>query len=411
MAILAAVSSVILIGGWWARPRDVPQAPAPVPSETELEQLSRRAERRTLESMNQFFAGVAREVGSSIAYVHGSGASGIAWDSTRVVTAFRPRGWSAGPVSLAAAGDIQAEPAVWGPNLPLAALTITHDAAPLVPARRSRLMPSTGDWLVAVWRTGTAPAYGVGNFRQALSITCGDIPVQELGSSLSLTSTMTGGGLFDLDGGLLAVILPCQERLVAVAATSIESILQRPTSPAQQLEARYGLTVGSMSPDEQEYFKTHAGLLVRTVWIGYAAETAGIRPGDVVTAVNGQPAVAVPDLTALMMATGALEVTVQRGRKRLAITLATSSDASASVESSGAGVVLEKGAPITYRIESVRPDGRAARAGIQSGDRLVRIDQAELRGSAQVERMLDDGQRSVWLELVRDGRQLGVLLR
>jgi hypothetical protein len=40
IAILAAVSAVILIGGWWMRPKEVPLAPAAVPSETELEQLA-----------------------------------------------------------------------------------------------------------------------------------------------------------------------------------------------------------------------------------------------------------------------------------------------------------------------------------------------------------------------------------
>jgi hypothetical protein len=42
----------------------------------------------------------------------------------------------------------------------------------------------------------------------------------------------------------------------------------------------------------------------------------------------------------------------------------------------------------------------------------VRIDRAEPRSIAQVERVIDDGrQRPAWLELVRDGRRLGILLR
>lgn len=412
MAILAAVSSVILIGGWWARPREVPQAPAPVPTETELEQLARRAERRTLDDMKQFFAGVAREAGSSIVSIPSAATSGIAWDTSRVVTAAHHLAWNGGAVRLIAATEIQAEPVTWGPNLPLSVLTIRRDAAALIPARRSEVMPATGDWIVAVWRTGTAPAYGVGNFRQASPITCGDVLVQEFISSLSLTTTMMGGSVFDLNGGLLAVILPCQERLAAVAATSIDAILQRSTSPGQQLEARYGLTVGLMSPEEQEYFKSTEGLLVRTVWTDYPADEAGIWPGDIVTAVKGQVVTTVSDLiSGLGAADATREVTVQRGRKRLTIALAARGDATALGRSSGGGLVLET-PPTTYPIKSVLPGSRAADAGLKPGDRLIRIDQAQPRGVAQVERGINaDQPRPTWLELIRDRRRVGLLLR
>ncbi len=392
------------------RPKEVPLAPAPVPSETELEQLARRAERRSLEDMNQFFADVARDVAPSIAYIHSTEASGIAWDASRVVTAFRPRGWSAGPVRLAMSKEVQAEPTTWGPNLPLSVLTITPGAAAAAPVHRSQLMPSTGDWVVAVWRTGTAPAHSVGNFRQALPITCGAVPVQELTSSLALTGTMVGGGLFDLDGGLLAVILACEDRWVAVSAPSIASLLERPMSPEQQLEARYGLIAGPMAADEQAYFSAPAGLLVRTVWIDHPADAAGIRPGDVIVAVSGQAVATAQDLAA-QMSKDALEVTVQRGRIRLAITLTSSDDAPASVQSTGPGLALETPSPRTYRIGSVQANSRAATAGVEPGDRLVSVDRAEPRAIAQVERTLDNGGRPVWLELIRGRRRLGVLLR
>ena len=51
IAILALVSSVILIVGWFARPREIPQSPPTLPSENDLMQLARRAERRSLDGM------------------------------------------------------------------------------------------------------------------------------------------------------------------------------------------------------------------------------------------------------------------------------------------------------------------------------------------------------------------------
>jgi S1-C subfamily serine protease len=242
---------------------------------------------------------------------------------------------------------------------------------------------------------------------------CGDTPVQELASSLSLTDETAGGGVFDLDGGLLGVILPCEQRLVAVATTSIEAILQRGTSPEQQLEARYGLSVEPMSSETREYFKGTEGLLVRSVWIDHLADKAGIWPGDVVTAVNGQAVTTVSDVAdRLAGADASADVTVQRGRRRLTVTLVATGDAPTPGAAAGAGVVLEKPAPTTFPIKSVLPESRAAAVGVKPGDRLIRIDQAEPRTVTQVERVINaDPPRPAWLELIRDGRRFGVLLR
>lgn len=106
-----------------------------------------------------------------------------------------------------------------------------------------------------------------------------------------------------------------------------------------------------------------------------------------------------------------LVLTIARGPKRLTTTLIQTPGAVPEAEPGGAGLEIE-GPPKTYRIESVRPGSRAARAGIQPGDRLVRIDRAEPRNVDQVKRLIDsDTQRPMWLEVLRDGRQLGVLVR
>jgi C-terminal processing protease CtpA/Prc len=68
-------------------------------------------------------------------------------------------------------------------------------------------------------------------------------------------------------------------------------------------------------------------------------------------------------------------------------------------------------APKTYRIESVLPDGPAARAGIQPGDRLVRINRAEPRNAEQVMRaMTAAGRGPLLLEIERDQRRIAVVI-
>jgi membrane-associated protease RseP (regulator of RpoE activity) len=78
---------------------------------------------------------------------------------------------------------------------------------------------------------------------------------------------------------------------------------------------------------------------------------------------------------------------------------------------SGAGLVLES-PPQFYRIESVVPGSRAAAAGIEPGDRVVRIDHAEPRSLAQVQRALaTDGALPMLLEVARADRRIAILVR
>ena len=184
VGILALASCLILIGGWLARPRDLPQNPPAVPSDTELEQLARRTERRSLDSMAKYFAGVATDVDASVAFVRATQVSGIIWDEQRIVTPPIAGRNAARAASFAAAStEVDGQLAIWGPNLPLAA--VAFDRKPeLTPARRAPSLPQSGEWLVAVWRTDSAPAFAAGNFRQTLATACGVTPVDEVVSSL-----------------------------------------------------------------------------------------------------------------------------------------------------------------------------------------------------------------------------------
>ena len=83
--VLAIVAALILVGGVFGRPSDVSDAPPTVPSDTELEQLARRAERRALEGMTRYFEGVGREAASSLVLLRGAGVTGIAWDERRAL--------------------------------------------------------------------------------------------------------------------------------------------------------------------------------------------------------------------------------------------------------------------------------------------------------------------------------------
>jgi S1-C subfamily serine protease len=413
VALLAFVACLILIVGWFVRPRDIPQSPLPVPSDTELQQLARRAQRRSLEDMTSYFAGVAADLNASLAYIPASTLTGIVWSETEVITGPMPFGAGAAAVAIRIGSRaVDTVPRVYGRQLPLAALDPPRTSI-LKGPRRAASLPHVGDWMVAVWQTGGEPSFAVANYRQLTETACGLGTVRELVSSLSLTHGMIGGGIFNMDGELLGMILPCNDHIGAIDPTSVDELLKRWDTLEQRLLGKYGVLFAPVSEGEAPYFKGINGLFVREVWNDAPAESAGLWPGDLLSTLNEHPAITTEDLRALASASDvAFDLKVQRGAKTLTVVLQPRP--TAAVASSGtvpaAGLMLES-APKTYRIESVLPDGPAARAGIQPGDRLVRINRAEPRTAEQVMRaMTAAGRGPLLLEIERDQRRIAVVI-
>jgi serine protease Do len=85
--------------------------------------------------------------------------------------------------------------------------------------------------------------------------------------------------------------------------------------------ARLGVTVQSMTRDLQEYFgATNGGVLVSSVTRESAAEKAGLKAGDVITAINGR---SVSDQSDLMRelrdADGELTLSILRDKKEMTL--------------------------------------------------------------------------------------------
>jgi hypothetical protein len=412
VAILAVIASGILAVGWFARPREIPQSPPPVPSQTELQELARRTQRRSLETMTAYFADVASEVRRSLVSVQPAGVSGILWNETQVVTA--PFLGEPGATMTIRAGDtvssVVAVPA--SPRVPVSALNVPAPLTGPGAAPRAASLPQSGDWVVAVWLTGETKAFAPANFRHSVTTTCGVVTVGEVMTSLSLNRAMLGGGLFTMDGNLVALILPCGDRLAAIQTSAVAEMLKRAGMIEDRVLARWGILFSPLSDLDRPYFRDVDGLLVREVWLGTAGDAAGFRPGDVVTALNGAPVATLDDVRGLEVRTDVVfELDGRRGRSAHTWSLTSVPGlASTGVAPAMAGVVLE-GPAGPYRIGSVVPGSRAERAGVRPGDRIVRIDGAEPRSRQTVERSLaQTAPAAMLLEIERDGRRIAVVI-
>lgn len=412
IAILASVSAAILIAGALLRPApDTTTSAAPPPSETDLQRLARLSQRRSLESMTAYFSYVADGAARSLAFIPDAGVTGVAWGARTIIA---PRIDLASPeaATVIAAGMMhRARTDVRGPHLPIVALETT-DAHALVEPPRGSAPAAAGDWLVALWQTASGRAFAPGTFLEIVPATCERRPVREMLTSLTLTPAMSGSALVDADGRLLAIVLPCGDRFAAIEPADVDAMIEAGRSLEGRLLAAWGFVADRLTPDEATFFKADDGVIVREVWNGLPADRAGLRPGDILRAIDAQPPATLESLHALAAADQAT-LTVARGARTAAIALGRN-DVALSVDADTVpvlGFVWSSPAP-GYRIESVLAESAAARAGIRSGDVLLRIDRVEPTSMTHVRRLLAARRTSpAFIELQRGERRWGVLLQ
>jgi len=263
-----------------------------------------------------------------------------------------------------------------------------------------------------VWQTDRAPTFAAANFRESVTTTCGVATVLEVVPSVSLSRPMIGGGLFNMDGALLGVILPCGDRIVAIEPSSVDELLQRADSLQERIVSGYGIVFSRLSDEQRRYFGDTEGLLVETLWRDAPAEAAGLWPGDIVVALNDQSVGSIDDLQGLTAHSDVpLKLRVRRGTRTVIVTLApTAAPSAPNTDAKNAGLLVESYSR-TFRIDSVTPGSRAARAGIQPGDRLLRINRVVPQTTGQVERAMAAATSApMLLEIGRDSRRIAIVL-
>ena len=193
--------------------------------------------------------------------------------------------------------------------------------------------------------------------------------------------------------------------------------------------ARLGVTIQDLNQSLAESFglKRPDGALVASVAQGSAAAAAGLKSGDVITEVNGQPVVRSGELSSLigMSAPGEkvkLKVWRDHASREIEAKLGGAdaqgtqvANAEGNVQPGQLGLEMR---PLTRDerreakldqglvIENVA--GPAAKAGIQPGDVLLAINGRPVQSVAQVKLVLQGKPKSVALLVQRDGDKIFV---
>lgn len=396
LAALALAACLVLAVGLFVRhgllAADAPAAAAPPSEASPLQQLSQGGQlRRTAEYLAERTAMAA----PLVEYLPGVGASGVRWAADTVI-------------STRAGHPVVAVPAARADSARPAAIPAADSARPA--------------WVVLVGRGADGAVVSTAGLAGGRVRTrCATREVEEYLVGVPLHESLAGAGAFDLDGRLLGVVVRCGDRLAAIPVRQVARLLADAGAPPRRVRDAYGFVARALDGPARASFAPDSGLVVTEVRRGGPAEAAGLRPGDLIVAVDGEPSVADPDLARLTAgaATDTHTVTRRRGGSAADVRIASAGDAPSAPAAPTAGSAAgELGIDLTaaapprgVAVTAVRPGSPAAAAGLRPGDRLLRVGDAPVTSSAVARRLLAGAAGApTFIVFERDSVERGVLV-
>ena len=267
----------------------------------------------------------------------------------------------------------------------------------------------------------------------------GDAVVPFIQTDAAVNPGNSGGPLFDGSGSVVGINAQIYSRSGGFQGLSFAIPIDVALKVKNQIVAtgkaahgRLGVTVQDLNQSLADSFgmKHVEGALISNVAPGSAAADAGLKSGDVITEVNGEPVVRSGSLSSLigLSAPGErvkLKVWRDHAERSIEARLGGAeerekqlADAGSAAEGGQLGLSLR---PLTREekreakldagllVEDV--GGAAARAGIEAGDVLLAINGKSVQSIEQVKSVLAGKPKSVALLVQRDGEKIFVPMK
>ena len=246
----------------------------------------------------------------------------------------------------------------------------------------------------------------------------------------------SGGPLFDGSGAVVGINSQIYSRSGGFQGLSFSipinvalKVKDQIVATGKATHARLGVTIQDLNQSLSESFglKRPDGALVANVAPNSAAASAGLKSGDVITEVNGEPVTRSGELSSMigLLAPGdkvKMKVWRDRSARDVEVRLTSAdadktdaADASGEVQPGDLGLALR---PLTRdERRAARSDqgllvenvaGPAARAGIEPGDVLLAINGKPVQSVEEVKSVMAGKPKSVALLVQRDGDKIFV---
>jgi serine protease Do/serine protease DegQ len=243
----------------------------------------------------------------------------------------------------------------------------------------------------------------------------------------SINMGNSGGALVNLRGELVGINTAIVSRTgdnsgigFAIPVNMVKTVYEQLLKFGAVKRGLLGVNIYTVTPDDAQAFGAADihGAVVSQVFEGSAAETAGIKTGDIVTAINGQAVKSAADLRntiGLLRAGEQVEVSLLRdGKPRKVTALITESADSQAVDNAqifrglaGAEFADSDGGVL---VKSVEETSLAAQAGLRVNDLIVAVNRNRVVSLKDL-REQAKGAKALWLDVRRAGRALLIVVR
>lgn len=241
----------------------------------------------------------------------------------------------------------------------------------------------------------------------------------------------SGGPLINLKGELIgintAIISPSGGNAgiaFAIPSNMANNLVQQIIEFGEVRRGLLGIKGGELNADLAKEFNVDAqqGAFISEVMANSAASKAGLKAGDVITALNGQKIRSFAELRAKVATTGAgkeIELTYLRDNKEEKTKVTLQADDQSKTTADNLLPQL-KGAEFSnydekglkgVEITKVEKGSMAERYDFRKGDVIVGVNRAKVDNLGDLRKILDNKPSVVALNVVRDGANFYVILQ
>jgi len=322
----------------------------------------------------------------------------------------------------------------------VAVLKIDAKNLPVVPLGNTRNL-QVGEWVLAIGSPFGLESTVTAGVVSAKGRSLPGDSVPFIQTDVAVNPGNSGGPLFNTRGEVVGINSQIYSQTggyqglsFAIPIDAAIRIKDQIVATGKVQHAKLGVSLQDIGQDFADSFKLESpdGALVQNVERGSAADKAGLKSGDVIRKVNGQPVIGGGDLTAIVSVAKPgekLALDVWRDGKNVEVnaTLGSATDKAApadrnSLASNDSGAKLglalrpldpmekrQSGIPSGLLIEDA--GGAAQMAGIQPGDVLLSVNGKPVTSVAQVRDVVGKSSKSVALLIQRGDDRIFIPVR